>query len=268
MDRAERTSLGVAVIGHLALFGVLSVGFSPNEALKLQPEAMEVTLSDEVALHSTSPTPDAEPPAAQSPDPAEMDTPDAPTPQPMPQVQPTPQPRVQPQPAKPQPAPQPQPKPKPAPAKPAPAAKPVKQAPAKQPAKQRGSLGDLTKGLSDKPRTATASTGAPASNIGPAQRSALASEIRRQLKPHWKAPTGADADQLRTELAISLAPNGSVTDIRFLRTTGVTDSNRAQMQLHRENAIKAVRLAAPFNLPPDLYDAWKTINPVSFDKRL
>ena len=41
----------------------------------------------------------------------------------------------------------------------------------------------------------------------------LAAAVRRQLKPHWKAPTGADVEQLRTELSIRLAKDGSVTDV-------------------------------------------------------
>ena len=285
MDKAERTGLGVAITGHAALFAYLWMGaLVAPDPLHLKPEPIEVTLSDEVALQSASPTPDAAPPVAQSPDPAETDTPDAPTPEPIqqpqvrpqpappqPRAQPQPQPQPRPQPAKPQPKPKPTPaaQAKPSPEKPSPAkAAPAKAKPAPaKPAQRRGTLGSLVKGITDKPR-AGPSTGTPAATIGPAQKSALASEVRRQLKPHWKAPSGADADQLRTELAISLAPDGRVLDIRFLRTTGVTDSNRAQVDLHREQAIKAVKLASPFKLPPDLYAAWKTISPISFDKRL
>jgi hypothetical protein len=98
--------------------------------------------------------------------------------------------------------------------------------------------------------------------------SSLAAAIRRQLKPHWTPPSGADVDRLRTELQISLARDGSVTGVEFLRQTGVTDSNRPQAARHREQAIKAVRLASPFELPPQYYDAWKVIGPLGFDARL
>jgi hypothetical protein len=50
-------------------------------------------------------------------------------------------------------------------------------------------------------------------------------------------------------------------------TTGETPSNRRQVKLHQEQAVRAVRLAAPFNLPADFYDAWKVIRP-TFDRRL
>jgi hypothetical protein len=39
------------------------------------------------------------------------------------------------------------------------------------------------------------------------------------------------------------------------------------VRLHQEQALKAVRLAAPFRLPPDLYDGWKSLN-INVDKRL
>ena len=96
----------------------------------------------------------------------------------------------------------------------------------------------------------------------------LAAEIRRQLKPHWKAPTGADVEQLRTELSIRLARDGSVTDVDVLRTSGQTASNRPQVKLHQEQAVRAVRLASPFRLPAEYYDAWKLLSPIGFDKRL
>jgi hypothetical protein len=104
--------------------------------------------------------------------------------------------------------------------------------------------------------------------VGPAVKASLAAEVRRQLKPHWKAPTGADVEQLRTELSIRLARDGSVTDVDVLRTTGQTESNRPQVRLHQEQAVRAVRLASPFRLPAEYYDAWKLLSPIGFDKRL
>jgi hypothetical protein len=95
----------------------------------------------------------------------------------------------------------------------------------------------------------------------------LGAEVRRQLKPHWKAPTGADAELLRTELSISLAASGAVTGLEVVRTTGQTASNRPQVALHQEQAMRAVRLASPFRLPGEYYDAWKQLK-VTFDKRL
>ncbi|MBA3897007.1 MAG: TonB C-terminal domain-containing protein, partial [Sphingomonadaceae bacterium] len=121
-------------------------------------------------------------------------------------------------------------------------------------------------GISDRPTASISQT--PRAPAGPAVEASLAREVLRQLKPHWHAPTGADAEALRTELSISLSRDGSVGDVRVLRTTGQTDSNRGQVRLHQEAAMKAVRLASPFDLPPDLYETWKLLEPVGFDKRL
>ena len=52
------------------------------------------------------------------------------------------------------------------------------------------------------------------------------------------------------------------------RQTGVTSVNAAQKDRHAEQAIRAVQLAAPFNLPEEYYDAWKRVSSFRFDKRL
>ena len=91
--------------------------------------------------------------------------------------------------------------------------------------------------------------------------------VRDQLRPYWKSPTGADADQLRTLVTVRLSRTGAVLDVGDVQTTGITPSNRAQVKLHQEQAVRAVRLAAPFRLPAEYYEAWKVIRP-AFDKRL
>jgi hypothetical protein len=53
-----------------------------------------------------------------------------------------------------------------------------------------------------------------------------------------------------------------------VRQLGITDTNRAQADRHAEQAIRAVRLAAPFDLPEEYYDAWKRVSAFRFDKRL
>lgn len=121
---------------------------------------------------------------------------------------------------------------------------------------------------SDSSPDSKAKSGAPAASVGPAQQSALAAEIRRQIKPYWKAPTGADAELLRTTVRVTLARDGSlVGDPEIVNTAGTTESNRTQVRLHQEQAIKAVRLAAPFRLPPDLYEGWKSFT-VNVDRKL
>ncbi|NBC35155.1 hypothetical protein GTZ99_01120 [Novosphingobium sp. FSY-8] len=108
----------------------------------------------------------------------------------------------------------------------------------------------------------------PGATIGPNVRSALKGAITRSLKPHWRVPQGVDTDELVTTLAFDLNRDGSINGpIRVVRQGGITDANRRQADLHKENAIRAVRLAAPFQLPPEYYEAWKNIE-WSFDRNL
>src|SRR3546814_19869042 len=63
----------------------------------------------------------------------------------------------------------------------------------------------------------------------------------RQLKPHWKPPSGADAELLKTQLSVHLNRDGSLQGRpEVLDTTGVTASNKAQVSLHKERAVQAV----------------------------
>jgi len=262
MDRAEATGLGVATAAHLALLVALSFGFAAIRLPAPKTAPIEVSFVDEVGLESTAPAPSAVEPAPLAGPPDAPPEPAMPAP---PQVQQVPAPQPRPQPA-PQPraaAPSPAPKAQPRPAPPKAAAAPARPAP---PRRNSGGLSSVVAGLSDRPNPSQ-STAAPAAAAGPAVQASLGAEIRRQLKPHWKAPTGADAEQLRTEVVISLAQDGRVTDVRIAGTSGQTASNRPQVPLHREQAERAVRLAAPFRLPAQYYEAWKSLR-VTFDKRL
>jgi hypothetical protein len=74
---------------------------------------------------------------------------------------------------------------------------------------------------------------------------------------------------LRTELRVELSKDGSVIGTpEVVRQTGITASNKTQAKLHAEQAIKAVRLASPFKLPPQFYDEWRVLEPLGFDRRL
>jgi hypothetical protein len=125
----------------------------------------------------------------------------------------------------------------------------------------------LLAGLSDRASESKAAA-TPAATAGPAVQASLSREVQRQLKPHWRAPSGADSELLRTVVEVQLNRDGSIIGTpRVVEQKGVTASNRAQAGLHKEQALKAVRLAAPFRLPAEYYDSWKVILPV-FDKRL
>ena len=81
-------------------------------------------------------------------------------------------------------------------------------------------------------------------------------------------PQGVDTELLVTVLRFDLNPDGSLAGpITVVRQEGVNDANRAQAGLHRDNAMRAVKLAAPFPLPPDYYDTWKRVE-WRFDRNL
>jgi outer membrane biosynthesis protein TonB len=268
MDRAEATGFGVALAGHGLLFAALVFGFASTQLPEIRSDPIEVAFVDEVGLTSTSPTPSAAEPAPElsepdaAPDAQPLPEPVPPTPVPVP-----PQPRVERPPptpvAKPVPRPpvkttQPQPKPQP---------NPQPQTKAQTKANPRPDrLAGLLNGVTDR-ASESRSEAAPAAQAGPAVQASLARAIRQQLKPHWKSPTGADVEQLRTTVRVTLSQSGAVLDIGQVTTTGQTASNRSQVRLHQEQAIRAVRLAAPFRLPTEFYGAWKEIAPV-FDRRL
>lgn len=308
LTREEGLGLAISIAGHAALLAVLLLRPAADNVV-IPPERVEVTISEEVGLTSTSPQPKAqaapdeapelgEAAPAPEPEPAPLPPPPAPRviepPKPVP-----PRPVVKPQPKKPEPrrieARKPEPakppkpivreaaKPKPSPAKPSPPkpsaidrlAKPsTRQAPAAPtkaatPPKQAGGTRFAEAFKSGTPgATSPAGTGAPAATIGPQQISALNAAISRQLRPHWKPPQGAEAELLVTKVRFRLNRDGSLAgEPQVVATSGQTEANQPQVARHQEQAVRAVKLAAPFDLPEALYDAWKTVT-INFDIRL
>jgi hypothetical protein len=234
MRSDERLGLLIAFLAHVAVLGGLALQAMRAPAVVEMPQRISVSLAEEVSLVSTAPEPANEiqeapppppPPVAKSP-PTER----------APVKQQTRTPRVT--------------------QKPPP--------PVRQPPQQRESrlndrfLDDAGKGQQQ--------TAPPAEKIGPAEQASLQQAIARQLRPYWKPPSGAGADDLVTILAFDLNPDGSLNGRpRVVRQTGVTDANRPQAGRHEELAIRAVQLAAPFDLPPKYYNAWKRIANWRFD---
>ncbi len=290
LTREEALALGIALAAHVGLIAALTLS-PPGKTIMSPPERMTVTFADQIADQSTSPEPDAE----AAPDVAPVlgePAPEPAPPQPAPQVaQPQPRPAPPPPPPQARPAPQPKPVPKPVlapqprampvPAKPA--AKPVPPKPAAAaaaPANQRlrprpdapvgaSRIGnDFLSGIPGSSK-AGASTNPPAAAFGPEVAASLVSGIARQIKPHWTAPQGVDADKLVTVLSWSINPDGSLAGRpQVVQQLGITDTNRAQAQRHAEQAVRAVQLAAPFNLPAAYYAKWKRIASFRFDRKL
>lgn len=278
----EKIGLATAVVLHGALVAVL-LSQAVRSEISVFPERMTVSLATEVGLEAASPDPVAESRAAIAPTLADSPAP-APEPAPAPPERaeraPPPPPRPQPtRAARPAPAPT-----EPAPARdrsrpdrtPAPAAS---RAPAPRPSaspaptrtaeRSGGSrIGDdFLEGRGSS--TSTTETRAPAARFGSAERAALSSAITRQLRPHWTAPSGLEAELLVSTVSWDLSPDGTLRGTPRCRTdpASITDSNRPQAGLHCERAIRAVQRAAPFNLPEQFYDRWKALE-WQFDRRL
>lgn len=247
----ERLGLGVAVAAHVALFAALLWHASREPVIVPPAERMSVSLAEEVSLESTAPDPSDAAQAAVAPVLSAE-----PEPVPQPTAEPVRRP-VERTIARPNPSPSPR--------------KTTSQRPRpSQSARPAGGtrLGDdFLRGVSDGDRNDA--RGTPAATFGAAEQASLSQAINRQLKPHWSAPSGADAEKLVTVLAWELNPDGSLAGRpRVVSQAGITDSNRPQADLHAERAIRAVQLAAPFKLPDEFYDKWRRIREWRFDRRL
>lgn len=258
----ERTGLIVALALHLALLAALAIqALMPAPEIE-RTERMTVNLAEDVGLEATAPDPVPESRAAIAP--TLSDTP-APSPEildaPSDPVVERPTPRVQ--------------SPVPVPARET-RQQPRREQPREEsrprPTERSGGsrIGDnFLAGAGGS--TTTNETRTPASQIGASAKASIVAAIARQVRPHWqgRAPSGADAEQLVTILAFELNPDGSLKGRpRVVGQDGITPANDAQKGRHAEVAIRAVQLAAPFDLPAEYYEAWKSIRGARFDRNL
>ncbi|UOR16529.1 energy transducer TonB [Qipengyuania aquimaris] len=244
----ERTGLIVALALHLLLLAAITIqALFPAPPIP-RTERMTVSLAEDVGLEDTAPDPVPESRAAIAPELA-----DTPAPVPEPLEAPS-QPVVQ-RPSTRDAAPRPQ--------------TPRRQPEAQPTEKPRGSLiGDNFLAGSGG-STTTNETRTPASQIGASTKASLVQAIAREIKPHWQPPAGPDVEQITTFLRFRLNADGTLAGRpTIVRQTGVNDTNRAQAGRHGEQAIRAVQLAAPFDLPEEYYEAWKVVGPFGFDWRL
>lgn len=261
LTRAEAGGLAIAAIGHVALFGLLSVGFlaTPN-AEKLRPQAIAVSFAEDVGLESTAPEISSEEEAAKkSPVEAPVEPDSAP---PEPVSEPEPASRPQPTPPKPAPAPN---------AKPAPPSKPTAAAPAANPRQQprrdvrpTGNLDGLDLGRTNN-RTDSTSLKPPATKISAQGVADISSAIQRQVQPcaNRQVNPGPGADQIRVVVNLRINRDGSLAGPpRIVDHVGVTDENRRYVT-RVDDAVRAIfAQCAPLRgLPPELYDVqggWKS----------
>jgi len=263
ISREEKIGLLVAGTAHVALAVALLIQ-AGLERDYMPPQRITVSLASDVRLQSTAPDPSDEPAAALAPtlsdqstpetvEPLESTVPDTAPPGPAPtQRAVTPRPQRT--------------------AAPTPTLTPratQTQAPRPQPTRSQAATGsrlndNFLEGVSD----STGSQGEAAEAISPQVTSSIRMAIDRQLKPHWNPPSGLGVDQLVTVVSFKLNRDGSLNGApRVVRTTGQNDNNRTQVARHQEQAVRAVRLAAPFNLPERYYSVWQDIE-WNLDNRL
>ncbi|MBD59916.1 MAG: energy transducer TonB [Citromicrobium sp.] len=257
----DAVALIVAGILHVALVAALLLQGATREPMPV-PERITVNFAEEVGMTSAAPDPVQESQASVAPELGEQVAPpiEYTQPQPLPQPTSAPAPSTR---ATSRPAPRPTqratspPRPRPQ--------------PSAEPTRSGGSRvgSDFLAGSGSS--ETSSDNRIPASQIGASARASIVAAIARQVKPHWqgRAPSGADAEQLVSIIAFDLNPDGSLRGRpRLVSQQGITPANSAQKERHAEVAIRAVQLAAPFDLPPEYYNAWKTISGARFDRNL
>jgi hypothetical protein len=258
----EKVGLAAAIVLHGALAAVLLMQAVRSD-VTVFPDRMTVSLATDVGLEATAPDPVAESRAAIAPTLSDEPAPAPEAAKPAPDARPVPKaaPKPVPRPVSQQPA--------PTRDRSRPDRTPPKAAttPAKPAEKGGGSrIGDDFLAGSGS-STTTTETRVPAAQIGASAKASIGQALARQVKPHWTAPQGLDVDQLVTLVDFDLNPDGSLKGRPRIRSqSGVNESNRAQAARHAENAIRAVQLAAPFDLPEEYYEAWKTVRGARFDR--
>lgn len=283
MDRFEGAALTVAVLGHAALFGLLSAGFLADEDKpKVEPVPIEVSLSDDVAMETSAPEVSQEELAAKlSPVEAPVESEPAP-PEPVSEPEPAPPKPVPPKPAPPKPVPPKPAPPKPAPAKPAtkpaPAPAPAKPAkpqkpapsnpaqPSRPPRKPGGGLPDYAKefGQANKPSESTA-TKPPASATG-AERASFAAAIQRQVQPcaNRQVSPGPGAERIKVTVRLRFKPDGSLAaEPEITDVAGDGEDNARYVPRIKDLARAVFKGCSPIRgLPPELYEVaggWKSL---------
>lgn len=281
MSREERIGLAIAIAAHVGLVAWLALAPS-RSTFQPAPDRMTVSLSDEVAPMANSPELLAQAAPETAPTLGEA----APEPAPLPEIAP-PEPALRAV-ASPLPRPAPpvaKPTARPPPPSAKPAARPSAKPSARLSAKPSASAPTDTRTRPDAPTGASrvgndflkgvpggetrgAAQNPPAARAGPQVAASLRQAVARQLKPNWIAPQGAEADQLVTILRFTLNRDGSLSARpTVVSQSGLTDANRPQQGRHAEQAIRAVQLAAPFDLPDEFYAQWKTVTS-RFDRKL
>ena len=288
-----RAGLPVSVIAHVALvaWGIVSLPSpAPVDATSIEMIPVDFIEIDDVtqmtrglqtaALVEELPAPQP-PPKVEDPPPLPKPAPPPPEPEPVPPPEPEPPPLPTPAPPEPPPpAPSPEaavpPPPEPRVAEPLtnvpmPRIRPNKPAPqtAEAPPKpkpQEFDVDTLTAMLDQPvdappPQEAEPTLGSPTAPTGVKLTANELDALRARLAQCWSPPIGwIDPSEVRVILLLALNADGSVNGV-----PQVIEAPQGQFARQApESALRAVRRCAPYNLPPDKYDAWREVK-VTFD---
>lgn len=249
IERAEAAGLGVAVLGHLALLAVLSLGLFAATTTPPVQDAIEVSFVEDVATDSASPTPAAEPPPPSAADelgPVEEApaTPDASAAT------------------------------NPAPVRPAPTPDPVAARPRESDSRDRrrpeeprqtpgqrnraARLADLNlDNLGRDPSRQPAPSAAPAAAMTAQAAASIGDAIRRQVQPcaDRQVYPGPGAERIVTTLRLRLNRDGSLQGRPVVAgQRGLDDENGRYAQRVADLAVNAFVSCAPLRgLPGELY---------------
>jgi len=287
-----RAGLTVSLVGHAVLiaWGVLALpATKPLDTSQIEAIPVDfVTVTDTTSLPKglqtadlvqdvkppePAPTKDEPPPLPKPTPPEPKPTPPQPAPPPPPSPSPAPEPVPQPQAKVDAPPPPPQ-----APTSaPTPRLSPPQPKPAPKVAKKQDQPFDIDKltAMLDKPpaqpsqpaprpQPADKSTATIGSPIGASDAKMTASELdalRARLSQCWSPPIGwSDPAEVRVVLMIYLNADGTIGG-----NPQVLQAPQGRYaQAAPESAVRAVRRCAPYNLPPEKYEAWKQVK-VTFD---
>lgn len=257
MDRAEAGSVGVSLLGHAALFGLMAFAVSRPDPT-LPPAPMEVSFVDEVGLTSAAPQ------AVQSPPEQGMAPETGPTedaaPSPDPQL-----PAMRPQPPQPS-------------ASPTETPSPPRQRTQPQPRERtvpgqttrRSLLGDdILKGIGRDP-SPSRSQQAPAAMTGEA-RASINAAIARALQPCERQPLPSpEAAAIKVDVRVALNPDGSLASADVLRVRNPNPDLALYERRMQDLALAIVRRCTPIRgLPAQYYDVprgWRQFT-YQFDPR-
>lgn len=95
----------------------------------------------------------------------------------------------------------------------------------------------------------------------------LAGTLRQQIKNCWYEPADlSNPGRLIVEIAIELSPDGNLARPPRLVTPASRNGADSTLLIAIDNAIRAARQCAPYDLPSDRYDEWQSFN-FRFDPR-